>query len=245
MSAPANGVALVALGVWIAAGVLAALVLLGRQGYRGWRWYAAGAMLGPLFVLVAAERADRSVAVVEPATQQRSVPDGPTVVVGVDGSPGADRAMRLAGRLFDPGRTRVVLVAVVDPDAAHDPDDERRARARTMLLERAAWFGPDLPSGRVVTEVVCGQPARSLRTMAATHGAVVVVVGRGGSRAVAHLLGDVAAQLAHHATVPVLLAEPAGRPEPQHTRHRVETEGHPGGSKDPATARGTGPASSP
>ena len=70
--------------VWIVAGVLAALVLLGRQGYRDWRWYVLGAVFGPLFIPIAAERANRSVAVVEAA--EPAPGSGTSIVVGVDGS---------------------------------------------------------------------------------------------------------------------------------------------------------------
>lgn len=202
---------LVAVIVWVGAGVLAALVLLGRQGYRDWRWYLIGAVLGPLFIPIAAERADRSVAVVETGHEHPS-PGGATVVVGVDGSRGSDRAVHLAATLFDTARSRVVLVTVVDPDAADHPDDERRVRARAMLLERVAWFGPDAPAGRVVTAVVGGQPARALQTVAETEDAAVVVVGRRGAGLTPYLLGDAAAQLTRHATVPVLLADRAETP---------------------------------
>ena len=93
--------AVVAVIVWIVAGVPAALVLLGRQGYRGWRWYVIGAIFGPLFIPIAAERANRSVAVLE---ADEPAPGGTSIVVGVDGSAGADRAVRLAVTLFEPAR---------------------------------------------------------------------------------------------------------------------------------------------
>ena len=193
--------------VWIVAGVLAALVLLGRQGYHDWRWYVLGAVFGPLFIPIAAERANRSVAVVESSAQ--APVSGRSIVVGVDGSAGADRAVRLAATLFDPARVRVVLVSVVDPDAADGPeDDPRRVRARAMLLERAAWFEPAAPAGHVTTEVVAGQPARALEAVAETEGASMIVLGRRGAGLTRHVLGDVATRLGRHATVPVLLAGP-------------------------------------
>ncbi|PVZ06370.1 universal stress protein [Actinomycetospora cinnamomea] len=219
--------AALAVTVWVAAGVLAALVLLGRQGYRDWRWYVIGAVLGPLFIPMAAERADRSVAVVETVGEEPGAGDT-AIVVGVDGSAGSDRAVRLAAQLFDPARTRVVLVTVLDPDTADRPDDDdTRARARAVLADRATWFGPD-GAERVATEIVCGQPARAIETVAAAHGTAVIVLGRHGAGRTVHLLGNVAHQVSRHSPVPVVLAEP---PEPPHRhagahgRHRAHAGG--------------------
>ncbi|MHC1557856.1 universal stress protein [Actinomycetospora sp. C-140] len=231
MTTGIDPLALLAVGIWVAAGVLAALVLLGRQGYRDWRWYVAGAVLGPLFIPVAAERADRSTTVL---ATDGTVPHtgAPTVVVGVDGSPGADAAVRSTAALFDARTARVVLVAVVDPEAAHRSDDERRARARAMLLQRAGWFGPGGVADRVVLEVVGGQPARALRDVAAAQHAAVIVVGRRGTGLGPRLLGDVAGRLVRRAGVPVLLAEPARTPDPGAI-----------GPNGPAGRRATGSAS--
>jgi nucleotide-binding universal stress UspA family protein len=195
----------VAVVVWVFAGVLAALVLLGRQGYRDLRWYLIGAVLGPLFIPIAAERADRSVTV--EAGDGDPLPGGSSVVVGVDGSPGSDRAVLLAASLFGAARSHIVLVTVVDPDAADAPDDEQRSGARSMLSERARWFGDDVAAGRIVTRVVYGQPTRAIETTAETHGAAVVVLGRRGAGLSRHLLGSVATQITQRAAVPVLLAD--------------------------------------
>ncbi len=200
---------LVAVVVWIVAGVLAALVLLGRQGHRDLRWYLIGAVLGPLFIPIAAERADRSVTV-EPGDGDPP-PGGTSIVVGVDGSPGSDRAVLLAATLFDAARSHIVLVSVADPDAADSPDDEQRSRARSMLVERARWFGSDVAVGRIVTRVVYGQPARAIETTAETYGAAVVVLGRRGTGLSRRLLGSVATRITQRAAVPVLLADD---PEP-------------------------------
>ncbi len=234
--------AVLAAVVWIGSGVLAAFVLLGRQGYRDRRWYLIGAVLGPLFIPVAAERADRSVAVVETVGEAPGA-GGTAIVVGVDGSAGSDRAVHLAARLFDAARSRIVLVSVLDPDEADRPDDHDRARARAVLAERAGWFGTDA-ADRVSTEIVCGQPARAIETEAESRGAAVIVLGRHGAGRTLHLLGNVAHQVSRHAAVPVLLAEP---PEPPHRhrgvahgRHRVHVDEEPGHTHPaPGSARRT------
>ncbi|WP_052091195.1 hypothetical protein [Modestobacter caceresii] len=48
----------VVIALWVLAGLAAVVVLLARQGYRHWGWYLMGAVLGPLFIPIAAERAD-------------------------------------------------------------------------------------------------------------------------------------------------------------------------------------------
>ena len=73
--------------VWIVAGVLGGARPPGPAGYRDWRWYVLGAVFGPLFIPIAAERANRSVAVVEAA--EPAPGSGTSIVVGVDGSGGA------------------------------------------------------------------------------------------------------------------------------------------------------------
>ena len=127
--------------VWIVAGVLAAFVLLGRQGYRDRRWYVLGAVFGPLFIPIAAERANRSVAVVEGA--EPAARSGPSIVVGVDGSAGADRTVRLAATLFDTAGARRPRGVVASRTAA-GPGPE----GRTTSVAGPSTLGVDRSSER-------------------------------------------------------------------------------------------------
>ncbi|GAA4735416.1 hypothetical protein GCM10023328_14420 [Modestobacter marinus] len=194
----------VVIALWVLTGLAAVVVLLARQGHRAGAWYLMGAVLGPLFVPIAAERARRDVAVLERADGGRpgGDPGRLTVVVGVDGSTESDQAVRAAGQLFA-GAT-FVLVSVLDPDEGEFPDDPRRAAAHDLLTDRASW----LPEGAVV-EIGCGQPARVLQEVAIAESADVLVLGRRGRGFSRRLMGSVAARLMHEAAVPVVVAPDA------------------------------------
>ncbi|MCZ2839226.1 universal stress protein [Modestobacter sp. VKM Ac-2985] len=196
----------VVIALWVLTGLAAVVVLLARQGYRAGGWYVMGAVLGPLFIPIAAERARRDVAVLERGGGGRpdGDPDRLTVVVGVDGSTESDQAVRAAGRLFAGGGATFVLVSVLDPDEGEFPDDPRRRAAHDLLADRAGW----LPEGAVL-EIGCGQPARVLQEVASAEAADVLVLGRRGRGFSRRLMGSVAARLAHEAAVPVVVAPDA------------------------------------
>lgn len=194
------------LAVWVLAGLVAVVVLLGRQGYRAPQWYFLGAALGPLFIPIAAERAGREVTVVQrrPAPAgERPAGGGPKVVVGVDGSPESDRAVEDAVRLFGPRGARFVLVAVVGADEDWGERDQRRV-ATDLLASRAERLPGNGPAP--VLEIVSGQPARGVLAVAAAEGADVVVLGRRGRGLSRRLLGSVAQSATEQCAVPVLLA---------------------------------------
>ena len=198
--------------LWVGIGLTAALLFLGRRGYRDRRWYLVGAVLGPLFVPMAIERGRRTVSTVERTDTTTASPEVSggyrrIVVVGVDGSAESDQAVREAARLFDADGTRVVLVAVADPDLAEFSDEAERQRWHDLLAERASWFPSSVP--QPVTETLCGQPDRVLIETAEAEGADVVVVGRRGRGLSHRLLGSVAHQLSRQSKVPVLLASAA------------------------------------
>ncbi|WP_433618753.1 universal stress protein [Dactylosporangium sp. CA-139114] len=130
------------------------------------------------------------------------------VLVGYDGSAGAQTALTTAGRLFP---TRTLLPATVQDaqdtdEAPHPPPAGNRAAAR---LRPAGGQGPH---GRSV--------AAALAACARQHAAAVLVVGSRGRSAVREiLLGSVAMAALHHAHLPVLVVrttsagvehEPAG-----------------------------------
>ncbi|MCZ2811678.1 universal stress protein [Modestobacter sp. VKM Ac-2979] len=201
----------IVIALWVLAGLAAVVVLLARQGYRHWGWYLMGAVLGPLFIPIAAERARRDVAVLErgEGSPRNEDPDRLTVVVGVDGSAESDQAVREAGRLFAGGGAAFVLVSVLDPDVAEFPDDPRRRAAHDLLTDRAGW----LPEGAVL-EIGCGQPARVLLEIARAEAADVLVLGRRGRGFSRRLLGSVAERLAHEAGVPVVFPPAAAGHQP-------------------------------
>jgi len=195
---------------WLLLGLGAALLFLGRHGHRSRVWYLLGAALGPLFVPIAMERGRRSTRTLERiGTDGAGTPGLVTVLVGVDGSAESDHAVRDAASLFGPGRARLVLTAVADPDVAEFQGEARLQEWRALLAERAGWLPFDGPAP--VLQVLCGQPDRVLLETAHAEEADVIVIGRRGRGVSRRLLGSVAETLTRRATIPVLLAGPAPR----------------------------------
>jgi nucleotide-binding universal stress UspA family protein len=196
--------------IWVMLGLGAALLFLGRHGYRGGTWYFLGAVLGPLFVPIAIERGRRSSRVLERTSAEGAVSAGQVVVlVGVDGSAESDRAVRDAAALFQPAHARIVLVAVADPGIGEFDDDAGQQKWHDLLAERARWLRPDGPAP--VLEVLCGQPDLVLLEAVEAEKADALVIGRRGRGLSHRLLGSVAESLTRRATIPVLLAGPASR----------------------------------
>lgn len=186
----------------------AELVVVGSRGLGGF----AGLLIGSVGVTVAAHAAS-PVVVVRPTTDGQG-PGSGRVVVGVDGSPSAGRAVRFA---FDhAARRRVGLTAVYGGEEnapATDMGGTRAAGVR-MLGEALAACRDLYPEVDVAEYVVPDPPAQALVTVG--EGALLVVVGsrgRGGFRGL--LLGSVSQALLHHAPAPVAIVRMhAGDPEP-------------------------------
>lgn len=237
--------------LWLLLGLAAALVFLGRHGYRSRTWYFLGAALGPLFVPIAVERGRRAARVLERTpTGDAGTTGQVTVLVGVDGSAESDQAVRDAARLFAPTHARIVLAAVADPDIAEFEDTARQQEWHDLLIERAGWLPPD---SSAVLEVLGGQPDRMLLAAAETEQADALVIGRRGRGLSRRFLGSVAESLTRHASCPVLLAGPAFRATAADRRHRSVVTGsgdgrvtsHARASGDPApgaVGRDTGPS---
>ncbi|MEJ8278176.1 universal stress protein [Pseudonocardia spirodelae] len=181
----------------------AASVVIGSRGRGGFH----GLLLGSTGIPLIAS-AHCPVVVVRGA----DVPDGP-VVVGVDGSPGAEAVLVHA---FEAAAARgVALVAVrawsepaMDPAVVVLLDLAELARAEAAELDRALEPLRDkYPAVDVVTHVAHGSPAAAL--IGASGGAGLVVVGtRGRGPAAGLLLGSVAQALLHHALCPVAVVRP-------------------------------------
>jgi nucleotide-binding universal stress UspA family protein len=144
-----------------------------------------------------------------------------TIVVGVDGSAAAKRALALVGRLVPPRGGRVTLLSTVElltppsrgrvPGAATIAREVRRqntmrARAATKDLNRAA---ADLKSSgwQPRTMLVHGEPLRDLLGAVAASRAQLLVVGARGTSGVRYLLlGSVAEGALNQSPVAVLVA---------------------------------------
>jgi nucleotide-binding universal stress UspA family protein len=136
------------------------------------------------------------------------------IVVGIDGSPTAQRALRWAIDLARPAHATVDVVHAWQPAVLGGPfapivieADAVGAAARRTLDEAIASVNTaGLEVGRVLS---CGGAAGAILDVA--HGADLVVVGsRGCGGFAGMLLGSVSHQVAHHAPCPVVVVPPDG-----------------------------------
>lgn len=191
---------------WVLIGV-AVGVFMGKRGHHGPSWMVLGVAFGPMLIPAAvAARDDARRRAPEQVAAGHPLPGTVDVLLGVDGSPAAEGAVRTVGELLGRRLGRVTLAIVVDHDTAWNTEgvDHRRAVER---LERAA---AQLPEGtRPELLVLSGPPAPTLVQHALDTEVELVVIGTRGAGLTKALLGSVAEDLARRATVPVLLVPAA------------------------------------
>jgi nucleotide-binding universal stress UspA family protein len=181
------------------------LIVLGSRGHGGF----ASLLLGSVSQHVATHAAGPVVVV----RGRPNATDGP-IVVGVDGSPASDHAVRCA---FDEAVARgagVLAVRVYVPRGAglgvdisvpvEDAEERREEELRRVTDDIASWREkyPDVSVRVVALDGHTGEVLVGL-----TSSAQLVVVGtRGHGGFAGLLLGSVGLQLLHHADCPVLIA---------------------------------------
>jgi nucleotide-binding universal stress UspA family protein len=136
------------------------------------------------------------------------------ILVAIDGSPDADRALGHAIDLADCAHARLTIFSAVPvppafayatPGASALSEFDERARAETEKLIRAALAR--VPEGISVTSVTRTEPARPalLEQIAEGEHDLVVMGSRGRGAVRAALLGSVSHHVLHHSDVPVLI----------------------------------------
>ncbi|AQT83125.1 universal stress protein [Mycolicibacterium litorale] len=168
------------------------VVLVGSRGLGGTQ-----ALLGSVSDMVAHYSSRPTVVVPSPmlSNEYAAMTDGP-VVVGWDGSPGAETAATAAARLF-PQRD-LLLVSVDDGTActAPAPDQIAGRGVRHLNVDPSLAF-----RNRGIAE--------ALAAAADDNGAAAVTVGSRGQSAVREiLLGSVAMSTLHHSHRPVMVVSP-------------------------------------
>lgn len=193
---------------------LIALSTHGRDGVaRAWLGSVADRLVrtAPVPVLVVRPGADPPALGCEP--------DLSHVLVPLDGSPFAERALGLAVRMGRLNEARYTLVRVVEPVVHHYLLEGART-AGDVDAEAAAWHeATDYLKGvaerlrsqglRVTTDVRIGQPAAEILDLARVYGVGLIAMTTHGRGGVARLMvGSVADKLLRGASVPLLLHHP-------------------------------------
>jgi nucleotide-binding universal stress UspA family protein len=202
----ATAALLVVVLVWLAIGVVASLVMA-RRGHAPFTWGALGAALGPLVIPLALGSVRRERAPTDVALRQPVGGAGPVdVLVGIDGSAEARRALRAVVELLGPRLGRLTLATVVDFDTAESAQHGAERRRAEQHLEEAALDARAIGGDRVPGELLlAGRPATALVRHARENGYGLLAIGCRGHGASKLAFGSVASQLARAAEVPVFL----------------------------------------
>lgn len=192
----------------------ASLVVAGHRGHGGF----ATMLLGSTSVDLATHAAC-PVAVVRGPEHEAAAPLGsPTgpVVVGVDDSSGAERALEIAFTQADERAARVVAVAAWQLPTAYgayaaaellqtDSDDAER-EVRERLAAAVEPWQKRFPQVKVEQRTVAGHAVSALVDASAQGAQFVVVGSRGRGTLKGMLLGSVSQGVLRHAHCPVIVA---------------------------------------
>jgi nucleotide-binding universal stress UspA family protein len=195
-----NALMVVAL-TWLVIGLLVAVVMR-RRGFDFWVWLALGALLGPLSVPLAYERAVFHPVEYESTYRPKKAAGRLDVLAGFDGSTESVSAVRSALVLFGDSVTSVTLVTVLDRDSGASPAGaESQAEARQLLAQAAGEIGFE----PVETELLFGRPDEAMAEYANERDFELIVVGARGHGVSETLFGSVTGRLVGGSGVPVLV----------------------------------------
>ena len=153
-------VLLLVLAVWLTVGITLA-VLMGRRGHGAFEWFLIGTILGPIALPLAWGRISS-----EPAAPNRETVDvvpgpgtGPVdVLVGIDGSPESESALRTAVELLGPRIGRLTLVGVTGFDHGNPQVEADTEHALQTLQGMAA----SASVGHLGITILSGKPSEAL-----------------------------------------------------------------------------------
>lgn len=177
------------------------MVVVGARGLGGFR----GMLLGSVSQQCV-EQLPCPVVVIR-GDEEPGAPELPArVLVGADGSEGADEAMRWALDLARDIAAEVVVAHVPGPGAT------TAVLRQAQELVQQVWCEPLRSAGvRHSSVVEAGDPRAALGQVAEREGAALIVVGTRGLGPLRSLfVGSVASHLVRHATRPVVVVPPPG-----------------------------------
>lgn len=194
-----------AITLWIVVAV-AVTVYMVRRGHRPSRWAGLAFLLGP-FAIVPATWARIRAGGVRAKTLQKGVsdPGGLAVLVGIDGSNEARRALIHALDQLGGTIGRLTLASVLDFETATGRSVEGDREQAARSLDEAARLVRDRSEIEPTTVLLAGLPAEALLVRAREHGDDLIVVGSHVPEEPDWLLGDTAAALSSQDSVPVMV----------------------------------------
>lgn len=200
---------------WVVVGMITA-VMMRRRGHTLAGWLVLGVLFGPFTISLAiAARSREETAVPTTVFEGERVLGQIDVLVGFDGSPESEAALRHAVRMLGPGISRLAIATVVDFEAAQ-PDAVAASReVRDAAIAEAEGAAATVQWPRPEVVILGGRPADALGHFATTEGFDVVVVGAHGRSASKAILGSTSARLIRECPVPVLVSG-AGAARGQH-----------------------------
>jgi nucleotide-binding universal stress UspA family protein len=185
----------------------ARLVVLGSRGLGGW----SGLLAGSVAVQVTTHA--HCPVIVIPADLRPHAHEGPTVVVGVDGSKASAAAIEFAFDQAEALHAQVIaLHAWTTPFLTYADGasmlgfdaDKVTTEMRLLVAESVAGPAAEHPDVSVTTELVSGSPAQAL--IRRSESADLVVVGsRGRGGFTGLLLGSVSQNVLHHSQCPIAI----------------------------------------
>jgi nucleotide-binding universal stress UspA family protein len=202
---------LLIVGAWVVIGLTLAVVM-GRRGHDRFRWLVVGAVLGPLAIVLAIDSSRYAEWMRPEIVAEGDQRPGLAVLIGFDGSSHAHNAVQRIAML-GPNLGRLTIARVVPFDAATDDMNEARAQ-----LEEARGSIPADLGVTPALEIIEGQPAAALESVALRDEYDLIAVGTRGSGMATRVLGSTADKLAHVTSVPVLILGDAPPPATRRVR---------------------------
>lgn len=185
----------------------AQLVVLGSRGLGGWSSLLVGSVASQVTTHALCP------VVVIPPGHRPHAHEGPTVVVGVDGSKASAKAIEFAFDQADALRAEVVAIhawttpflTYADGASMLQFDEQKiRDEARLLVTESVSGAAADHPDVRWTTELVRGSAALALACRSESADLIVVGSrGRGGFTGL--LLGSVGQSVLHHTQCPIAI----------------------------------------
>ncbi len=197
----ATEVLAIAVAVWLTIGITLAVVM-GRRGHGAFQWLILGTVLGPIALPLAwTSIRDERPAHVRELTEGTPGTGDTDVLVGIDGSPESEQALRSAVELVGARLGRLTLAGVIDTNNTSQQARSNEERAIRLLEGSVASTDGHEPA----TILLSGQPAEALASHAGKEGYDLLVVGRRGRGLSKAVLGSTAARVANRTHVPVLI----------------------------------------